>query len=149
MCYIDVDERKLAFAKTLGFEEYCDGMTVDCAIEGTGYGDALEMCLAAVKPYGRVVLMGNPAGDVTMTQKTYWYILRKELRVCGTWNSSYSEKQNDWKESLAALAAGKLCVKPLITHKYPLSECCEAFAMMRDRNEFYNKVMLNMNEEEM
>lgn len=146
--YIDIDERKIEFAKTLGFCEYTDGVQIDCALEGTGYSNALEQCLKAVKPHGRVVLMGNPAGDVSMTQNTYWYILRKELTVLGTWNSSYNDSINDWKESLSAMASGAIDVKPLISHKYALKDCNEAFAMMRERKEFYNKVMLTMNEEE-
>ena len=146
--YIDIDESKLDFAKKLGFYEYREGIVTDCALEGTGHESGLAACLEAVKPHGRMVLMGNPAGNVTLTQKTYWHILRKELLISGTWNSSYNNIQNDWKESLAALASGKIDVKPLITHKFPLSECSKAFEMMRDRKEFYNKVILNLNEEE-
>lgn len=145
--YIDIDERKIEFAKTLGFEEYKDGIKVDCAIEGTGYSEPLAKCLEALKPHGSIVFMGNPAGEITMSQKTYWCILRKELKVYGTWNSSYNDLQNDWKESLLAMSEGKLNVKSLITHKYPLCKCNEAFEMMKNRNEFYNKVILNMNEE--
>ena len=146
--YIDIDQRKLDFARSLGFEEYQRGIRIDCALEGAGHPDALAACLEALKPYGRIVLMGNPAGDMTMTQKTYWHILRKEISVCGTWNSSYSGRAGDWKASLCAMAEGKIDVKPLITHKYPLSKCNEAFEMMRDKKEFYNKVMLNMHTEE-
>ena len=144
--YIDIDPRKLEFAKSLGFDEYKPGVRIDCALEGTGHEKALASCLEAIRPYGRMVLMGNPGGDVALSQKTYWHILRKELSVCGTWNSSYSGRDNDWKASLAAMAEGKINVKPLITHKYPLSKCNEAFEMMKDKIEFYNKVILNTEE---
>ena len=46
------------------------------------------------------------------------------------------------------MAEGKIDVKPLIPHKFPLSKCNEAFEMMKNKTEFYNKVILNMNEEE-
>ena len=143
--YFDIDNRKIDFAKTLGFKEYNEEIKIDCVIEGTGHSAALEKCLKAVKPFGRVVLMGNPAGEVTLSQNTYWYILRKELTVSGTWNSSYAEHNNDWKESIKAISEGVLNVKPLITHRFPLSECNKAFDMMKERKEFYNKVMLTMN----
>ena len=146
--YIDIDERKIEFAKKMGFFEYKDGITVDCALEGTGHSDGVKKCLEAVKSHGRVVFMGNPYGEITMSQDTYWHILRKELKISGTWNSSFSKAYNDWEESLKAMASGKLDVKPLITHKYPLSECNKAFEMMKNKSEFYNKVILNMNEEE-
>ncbi len=145
--YTDIDERKLEFARSIGFAAYTEDVTIDCFIEGTGYSNALESCLKAVKPHGRGVLMGNPAGGIEMTQNTYWHILRKELKVLGTWNSSYNDVENDWRESLAAMADGRINVKPLITHKYPLADVNTAFEMMKNRTEFYNKVILNMNEE--
>ena len=83
-----------------------------------------------------------------MTQNTYWHILRKELKICGTWNSSFNDTENDWKESLRAMENGIINVKTLITHKFPLSKCNEAFEMIKNRSEFYNKVILNMNGDE-
>ena len=142
--YFDVDERKIEFCKKFGFLEYTKGTRINCVLEGTGYADALSRCLDAVEPGGRMVLMGNPAGDVSMSQCTYWHILRKELTVYGTWNSSYNERQNDWVESIQAMSENKVDVLPLVTHTYDLSECVEAFEMMRSRTEFYNKVMLSI-----
>lgn len=146
--YFDIDPRKLAFAKEMGFLEYTPGVKIDCAIEGTGFSDALSKCLQAIDPSGKMVFMGNPSGEITLSQNAYWHILRKELKIFGTWNSSYNEQENDWKESLKAMSEGIINVKPLITNKFPLSECNAAFEMMRDRKEFFNKVMLMMSEED-
>lgn len=146
--YFDIDSRKIDFAKTLGFSEYTEDADIDCVLEGTGFSDALEKCLKAVKPSGRMVLMGNPSREVTLSQNTYWYILRKELKLCGTWNSSYNDTENDWKESLQAMANGQINVKPLITHKFMLEDCNKAFEMMKNKTEFFNKVMLVMNQTE-
>lgn len=146
--YIDIDKRKLDFARTLGFSEYEEGVRIDCSIEGTGFSEPLRKCLEATKPHGKLVFMGNPGGDIVLSQNTYWHILRKELQISGTWNSSYSSIANDWKESIKAMAEGQIDVKPLITHKFPLSRGNEAFEMMKSKTEFYNKVILNMNEEE-
>lgn len=145
--YIDIDPRKLALAKEFGFLEYREGICVSCVLEGTGHSDALAKCLAAAAPSAKVVLMGNPAGEIQLSQNTYWHILRKELQVFGTWNSSYNAQQNDWKESLQAIEKGKLDIKSLITHTYPLEDCIQAFEMMKNREEFYCKVMLNMGEQ--
>lgn len=145
--YVDIDDRKIKFAKELGFLEYSKDITIDCGIEGTGNSNALQKCLEVIKPHGRMVFMGNPSGDIKLSQNTYWHILRKELKISGTWNSSYNNNDDDWKESLNAMSSGKFDVKPLITHKFPLSECNRAFEMMKNRTEFFNKVILNMNEE--
>jgi L-iditol 2-dehydrogenase len=142
--YFDVDDRKIDFCKSLGFKQYEKDVHIHCVLEGTGFADALSKCLEAIAPGGRMVLMGNPSKEVCLSQNTYWHILRKELTVYGTWNSSYNPKQNDWVESLKAMAEGKIDVKPLITHVFPLAQCNEAFEMMKNRTEFFNKVMLEM-----
>ena len=92
--------------------------------------------------------MGNPVGDMKFHQKEYWEILRKQLTVTGTWNSSYTQQKNDWKIALDTMASGKLDVKRLITHKFSLSECNKAFEIIRDRKEFTNRVMFIMEEDE-
>lgn len=142
--YLDIDPRKIEAAKQFGFLEHKENVRISCALEGTGFSDALMKCLAAVEPAGRMVLMGNPAGAIDLTQNAYWHILRKELTVYGTWNSSFNDCQNDWKESLKAMSEGMIDVKPLITHRFPMEECNRAFTMMKNKTEFFNKVMLNV-----
>lgn len=142
--YLDIDEEKLAFAERMGFYRYEAGTLVDCALEGTGISVPLATLLGAVKPQGRVLLMGNPAGEMTLSQKEYWHILRKELTLIGTWNSSYAETDNDWRAALSAMAEGVINVRPLISHTYPLSRVRDAFSMMKERKESYHKVMLTM-----
>lgn len=48
-------------------------------------------------PGGRVMLVGNPASDMTLPKAVYWKILRNQLTVFGTWNSSFTHSpENDW-----------------------------------------------------
>lgn len=143
----DIVPEKIEFAKKMGFDEYKDGITVDAALEGTGYADALSRCLEAVKHHGNMVLMGNPARSVELSQQAYWCILRKELNVTGTWNSSFGTQANDWKASVDAMASKNIQAKPLISHIYPLSRCNEAFEMIASRREFCNRVMFRIGEE--
>lgn len=146
--YIDIDKRKIRFAEQLGFEEYTDNITADCVLEGTGHQSGIKKCLEVVKSQGKCVFMGNPSGDIFLERDTYWQILRKELKIFGTWNSSYSETSNDWKESLKAMAEKKIDVLPLITQKFLLSDCNKAFEIIKNKEEFCIKVMLIMNEED-
>ena len=145
--YFDIDSRKIDFIKQIGFKEYNKDMEYDCIIEGTGNGKALETCLSSVKSGGKVVLLGNPSSDVQLSQNAYWHIMRKELTILGTWNSSYNDLQNDWKESLKAISEGKITVSDLITHKFSLSKVNDAFNMMNEKSEFFNKVMICPDEE--
>lgn len=140
---VDISEEKLAFARKFGFEAYdpaTDG-PADCALEGTGASAALNNALKALKANGRLVLMGNPMRNMEIEQSVYSQLLRKEIVLRGTWNSSYNDRVNDWKATADAMTKGQIEVAPLITHRYALSECNEAFGMMYGRKTFYTKVM--------
>lgn len=156
---VDVDETKIAFARQCGFEHVInsrehdpmeairaltDGRGADVAVEGAGVSETLEQCLFAARPFGRVVAMGNPAGEMHLTQKGYWELLRKQLRVEGTWNSSYTMPKNDWVLALEAMAMGKVDARRFITHRFSLDEGAAALNMMRERKTFYNKVMFTL-----
>jgi len=158
----DVDDSKVAFAKQVGFPDAVNPLKVnlpewvlertgtgaDLAVEGAGHSSSWENCLSAVRPYGRVVLMGNPSGAMSLSQKGYWEMLRKQLTVFGTWNSDYAEfPRNEWKLALAAMADGRIRVRPLITHSVSLAELGDAIAMMQSRTAFYNKVMWTVSKE--
>ena len=153
---LDIDAQKIAFAQKMGFEyainngepgwaekvmEQTHGKGVDIAIEGAGVSASVAGCLTVTKPLGQVVLMGNPLGDIQLAQKVYWEILRKQLTVKGTWNSSYTQGKNEWQAAMGAILQGKLNVSKFITHKFSLSECTKAFDAARDKNTFTNRVM--------
>lgn len=143
VCYIDIDEEKIAFAKSLGFEAYDGTFFVDAALEGTGASSAIATAINAVNPFGKMVLMGNPGRNISLTAKDYQNILRKELKINGTWNSVYASFDNDWQESLKAVSEGRLNIRRLITHRPSIEEAPETIRMMRDRTEFYCKVVID------
>ena len=147
---------KVAFAKKLGFDdaynvtetdirakvaELTDGQGVTACIEGTGESEGLEACVWNVRTFGRVVTLGNPAGSMTLTQDGYWQILRRELQLVGTWNSSFQAMQNDWQDSLRGMANHSLELKKIITHRFALKDYQQAFALMHEKRECYGKVM--------
>ena len=139
---VDISEEKLAFAREFGFEAYDaerDG-PCQCALEGTGASAALNNAVKALAPNGRLVLMGNPFGDMCIDRGVYSEILRREITMCGTWNSSYNDRVNDWRAVADAMAGGDMVFEPLITHRFPLEKCNEALEMMRDKTEFFTKV---------
>lgn len=142
--FVDIDERKLELAKSFGFKAYDSAVRIDAVLEGTGASSAITAAIGAVRSGGRIVLMGNPSFDVSLTAKVYQDILRKEIHLSGTWNSSYGERVNDWKESLAAVSEGKLPIKGLISHKVALEKAFDAVKMMAERKEFYCKVMIEL-----
>ena len=69
-------------------------------------------------------------------------ILRGELFVIGSWNSSIAPLPvNEWKSSLDFMDKGKIKVKPLISHRVKLEDCKEVFEMMYYKKEIFNKVL--------
>jgi L-iditol 2-dehydrogenase len=153
---IDIDQKKLNFAVSLGFDQVINSLEedviakinaqtkskgADVVIEGTGVSIALENCLKVARTFGKIVLMGNPTGDMKLSQKAYWEILRKQLMIKGTWNSSYNGIKNDWEKSVSAMSSGKLNLKPLITHRFNFSDCNKAFNILKEKKEMAVKVM--------
>lgn len=78
---------------------------------------------------------------MTLTQKGYWEILRKQLTLKGTWNSSYNDVRNEWRTALAAMRVAPHRRASAHLARFPLSEADKAFGVMRERKEFFNKVM--------
>lgn len=111
-------------------------------IEAVGSPSSIDTALNIVSPSGTVVLMGNPSDNISLTQATYWRILRKQLTVRGTWNSSYAGTEpSDWTEAVRALSEGSIRVANLISHKFDQGHVAEGFNMMRKHKEPYCKVM--------
>jgi L-iditol 2-dehydrogenase len=140
---VDIDAAKVSFAQSLGYTatDTVDG-EFDCVVEASGSAAGLTTGLHAAKPFGRVVALGNPAGPMTLDQEAYWAVMRKELRVIGSWNSRFDpDGEDDWRRVLGAMASGALDVAPLISHRVGLDGLLDAMIPMRNRTEFSNKVM--------
>lgn len=73
----------------------------------------------------------------------YWKILRNQLTVLGTWNSSFTHSpEDDWHYVLDRLENGRIAPTRMITHRMPLEELDKGLTVMRDKKEEYGKVML-------
>lgn len=113
----------------------------DCVIEAVGTAKALEEALALTAPGGRLLLMGNPDGDRTLSQNLYWSILRRQLTLIGTWNSSFGETCSDWTETLRAMDSGTLHTEPVVSHHLKPETLRMGFMLMRDKSENFCKVI--------
>lgn len=116
----------------------------DLAIECTGYESVFADCLNAVKRGGQVILVGNPHTNLNLDKNVYWQILRKQLRLAGTWNSSFIPEvaEDDWRRTIKAITEGKLQPQKQITHRLSFAGLYRGLEIMRDKTEYYNKVMI-------
>lgn len=114
-------------------------VVMDCVATAESLADAI----ACVRPGGQIVIVGNPKGDILLEKNIYWKILRKQIRVTGTWNSSFThEDKDDWNTVLQKAAAGELNLQKLISHRFSFEDLHEGLKVMRDKSEFRNKVMI-------
>lgn len=120
-----------------------DNLGVDIAVEAIGSNEVFSDCLNVVKPAGSVLMVGNPHSDARIEKAVFWQILRKQLKLYGTWNSSYhGALESDWTEALEAMESGRLKPSLQITHKLAFEKLHEGLQIMKERKEFYNKVMI-------
>lgn len=119
----------------------------DCVIEAAGSNQALEDSLMLAAPGGRLVLMGNPDGPRSLSQDLYWRILRRQLTLVGTWNSSYGGEEGDWTEATRALAARTLQTDAIASHVYKQTELEWGLDVMRNRKEPFCKMLVKFSRE--
>lgn len=156
----DIVPEKLKLAQRLGFENVYNstiekpievtnrrtgGNGAHVCIEAAGVPDTYLYALWSVRRGGSVVLLGNPAADVTLPAPLISQLMRREVSLLGTWNSDYSVSGNDddWRTVLQTMASGTLDLLPLITHKVPLIDGTDVLKMMKDKSEFYAKVLIH------
>lgn len=117
--------------------------TFDVVVEGTGAPSVIETALASTERQGHIVLMGNPSGNICLARNVFWQILRKELNLSGTWNSSFGiSGKNDWLDAFALLASRRIVLEPMITHRLKLENLMDGILLMKNKSELSNKVMV-------
>lgn len=155
---IDIDDRKLDLARSMGFEavdardgdpvaalkERTGGAGVDVALEAAGLPLTYRQALASVRPGGQAVLMGNIRGSLSLEEREVSSLLRREVTIRGTWNSRIAPAgANDWTESLARMERG-IDVAALVSHVPPLAEGPEVFRRLLAGSEPFAKVVFEV-----
>ena len=131
-----------AISGNMGAEKY------DVVIEAVGNSASLSMAIELTSSGGKIVVMGNPSGDIAISQAIYWQILRKQLTVVGTWNSSFDGlNRSEWLDVRDAFESKKISAEPLITHRIKQDELLSGLKIMRNKTGSYCKVMTVWNEE--
>lgn len=124
-----------------------DSKQYDFVLEAVGSPSSIDTAINIAVPGGTVLLMGNPSSDITLQQNTYWRILRKQLHLRGTWNSSYDGLNiSDWTEAVDLLSKGDVNVAQLISHIFPQDRLYDGLQIMREHKEPYCKIMTTWND---
>ncbi|MHB8062723.1 MAG: galactitol-1-phosphate 5-dehydrogenase [Ruminiclostridium sp.] len=156
---VDIIDEKLQMAKELGADlclngtkcdvnksilEYTNGRGADAAIELAGSKYTQVQAIDSVRKLGTVVFCGISYEDLVIPNKSLQKILRGELKIKGSWNSSIAPLPiNEWKSALMFIDAGKIKLNGLISHVMRLEECQPAFEMMYNKTATFTKVMFD------
>uniref|UniRef100_A0A667X689 Sorbitol dehydrogenase n=1 Tax=Myripristis murdjan TaxID=586833 RepID=A0A667X689_9TELE len=92
-------------------------------IECTGVESSIQTAIYATRPGGVVVLvgLGSEMATVPLLNAAVREVdIRGVFRYCNT-----------WPMAIAMLASGKVNVKPLVTHRFPLEQAVQAFETTR------------------
>ena len=124
--------------------DHTDGYGADIFFECVGSNEVASLAVDSVAPAGHICFVGNPHSDMMFEKNVYWKILRNQITINGTWNSSFlgaDAAGDDWHYVIDRLGSGRIDAEKLITQKYSLDEIHKGFELMRDKTEDYVKVM--------
>lgn len=138
------NEGKRKFAEGCGLEYLTDssGEQFDRVIEAVGSEAALVESINLTVREGRLVLVGNPEGPRTLSQDLYWRILRKQLTLTGTWNSSYGSEDSDWTRVVETMRNEELRTGAIVSHVLSSRDLVKGLRIMKGKWEPYCKIIV-------
>jgi len=117
-----------------GIMELTDGIGVDAGIEAAGSAATLKACLKATRHGGQVSILGTVPQDFLFDLSDRFFDIFSLSIGLGD--------QNHTEELMMLIKNGKLNLKPLITHTFPLAKAMEAYEVMEKRRDGCIKVLL-------
>jgi len=136
----DILPHRVVAARDLGADEAClvgdsfedqqliksGGYGLDVVFEAAGENAAVEMAVATCRPGGKVILVGIPADD--RTSFTASIARRKGLTI-----KLVRRMKLTYPRAIQLVESGKVNLRSLVTHRFPLERASEAFAVAARR----------------
>lgn len=148
---IDVVEQRLSLAKQLGADAVVNaarenpveavkadtgGLGVDVAIEAVGSSKAISTAIALARRGGRVLVFGVAPEDDVLAVKPF-ELYEKELTITASYRSPFT-----FQRAVRIASSGRVALKPIISHVFPLEKGPEAFKLLDEKKERFVKVVL-------
>ncbi|MBN6069624.1 galactitol-1-phosphate 5-dehydrogenase [Aggregatibacter actinomycetemcomitans] len=127
---IDINDEKLALAKELGAtqtfnsrelaaeeieKQLFDSRFDQLVLETAGVPQTVELAIKIAGPRAQVALIGTLHNDLTLNQKVFGLILRKELSILGSWmNYSAPWPGDEWTKAIELVKQGRIQFDKLI-----------------------------------
>jgi len=147
---VDIDDSRLEFAKKNGWadvglnpnkvdvpqalRDMTEGRGADVTIEANGFEPTFKGAINSVRPGGTVSIIGVFEKPQIVEMNKLW--IKNITIAMGLVNA------NRIPELINLIKAGKLDMRPLITHTLPLSQVAEAYDIFEERRDGAIKVVL-------
>ncbi|NCO40598.1 MAG: hypothetical protein AUJ96_11140 [Armatimonadetes bacterium CG2_30_66_41] len=130
---VNADETEVAAAVA----DWTRGDGADVVLEAIGSPATIEATLDVVAFGGRVAVVGWSKAPVTFNRPQL--LLQKEVDLVGSRNS-----RDAFPRVLELVESGRVDLRPLVTHRFPLEEAKQGFDLMADRPEAVGKCLLEV-----
>jgi L-iditol 2-dehydrogenase len=114
--------------------ELTGGLGADVALECSGDAAALGQCVELLRKGGRVAVIGIPMEAATLPLQR---VVLDEIDVVGVRAAA-----GEMPQAIALVAAGRIRLSELITHRFALEDFAEAYATFTERREGALKVIV-------
>src|SRR5574344_950173 len=120
-----------------------DNLQSDIYFDCVGTNEVMINAINYVHHLGKVICVGNPHSDFELSKQVYWKILRKQLTLIGTWNSSYTRSDDaDWHSVLNKLEQKVIPPEKFITHRYNYLQLPLALESMKNKNAYIKEMII-------
>lgn len=130
---IDVKEQDAIQA----IHELTGGRGADLVFEAAGVAASACQAVEVVRPQGKVIYYGVHGRKLDAFPIDA--VVLKDLLVYGAVTDRVG-----WEDMIALVAAGKVNLKSIITHRFPLESAGEAYTIVRDRKQAAIKAVLRI-----
>ena len=117
-----------------GVRERTGGRGADVAIECSGDPEAVGRCIDTVRKGGRVAVIGIPLEPAPIPLRR---LVLDEIELTGVRAAA-----GEMPEAIALVAAGRLRLKDLVTHRFPLEDFADAYRVFTEREDGALKVIV-------
>jgi threonine dehydrogenase-like Zn-dependent dehydrogenase len=111
----------------------------DLVVECAGTEKAVSRAIKLCRPKGKVLILGTHWSGLPLQQIP---VMMKEITIVSSFMYSTSGAVRDFDVAAMLLSRHPEIAKALITHRFPLAEAKQAFAVARDRKAGAIKVVL-------
>jgi len=110
---------------------------LDVVFECCGQQEAMDQAVEIVKPGGKIMIAGIPETD-------RWSFSVDKLRHKEITIGNVRRQNHTLEETLEIIASGTMDVSAMVTHRFPLEQCREAFELVAGYHDGVMKAMIDI-----